>query len=437
MRQQNFRNLNQNPFEGIESLDLSVRSLNALRKAKIQTISDLIKLPDRRLALIPGLGKKSLFEILQVIDKLTRGVSGQQSCRNFETISDLLQRFLSSLNSRNAEIFVRRTGLLTGNIETLEAIGDSLRLTRERVRQIEKKTKLRLYRLIRRDFSYLLESVLRIFHKEQLLSLDKLISTQSTVLQNHQGYHPQAIGRLVLEALGKKVHFIPSSENLWTISEKMVSLYPEIIRQARLILSGMRMNLDILTLEVSRKIGLRDPSDLQIVKKCLEASSRFLIKIGCNNEELTPSISISHQRVTSKRRDFAYEYVKRQGVPVNVREIFRAMQEEAPELVPQSCSFASAVHIFKAALARDKRLAWAGLSTFALVEWGYEHEVTSLGQAAERLLRRMGRPMRTTEIKDFLINLYRVSPPSIYAALRCEEGKRFRRVGPGNWDLLN
>src|SRR3989344_3570750 len=53
-----------------------------------------------------------------------------------KTVADLLK----STSSRNKDIIARRFGLKTGKKETLESIGSSYSITRERVRQIEEST---------------------------------------------------------------------------------------------------------------------------------------------------------------------------------------------------------------------------------------------------------------------------------------------------------
>ena len=53
-----------------------------------------------------------------------------------KTVADLLK----SASTRNKDIISRRFGLKTGKKETLESIGSSYSITRERVRQIEEST---------------------------------------------------------------------------------------------------------------------------------------------------------------------------------------------------------------------------------------------------------------------------------------------------------
>ena len=51
--------------------------------------------------------------------------------------SQIYQKFTKGLSPKTKDIFDRRFGVKTGEPETLEAIGKTLGITRERVRQIE------------------------------------------------------------------------------------------------------------------------------------------------------------------------------------------------------------------------------------------------------------------------------------------------------------
>ena len=65
-----------------------------------------------------------------------------------KTVADLLK----NTSVRNKDIISRRFGLKTGRKETLESIGASYGITRERVRQIEESTLTQL-RLVAADHS--------------------------------------------------------------------------------------------------------------------------------------------------------------------------------------------------------------------------------------------------------------------------------------------
>src|SRR3989344_1274588 len=59
------------------------------------------------------------------------------STKQSKEIAKTVARLLKEVPSRNKDIVVRRFGLKNGKKETLESIGQSYNVTRERVRQIE------------------------------------------------------------------------------------------------------------------------------------------------------------------------------------------------------------------------------------------------------------------------------------------------------------
>ena len=67
-----------------------------------------------------------------------------------KTVTDLLK----NTSVRNKDIISRRFGLKTGQKETLESIGASYSITRERVRQIEESTLTRRGRPFGRETLY-------------------------------------------------------------------------------------------------------------------------------------------------------------------------------------------------------------------------------------------------------------------------------------------
>ena len=59
---------------------------------------------------------------------------------NSQAVKKTVVDLLKDVSSRNRDIISRRFGLKTGKKETLESIGASYKITRERVRQIEEAT---------------------------------------------------------------------------------------------------------------------------------------------------------------------------------------------------------------------------------------------------------------------------------------------------------
>ena len=55
--------------EKIQDLDISVRSLNVLKKAKINTVDELLKYRESDLYKFRDLGKKSIIELIKELNK--------------------------------------------------------------------------------------------------------------------------------------------------------------------------------------------------------------------------------------------------------------------------------------------------------------------------------------------------------------------------------
>jgi hypothetical protein len=422
--------------EKIENLDLSVRAVNVLRELNIYSVEDLIDSDLDKIRHWRNVGRKTFIEIEDLLKKIGRPDLAPDTLAPSQPICNLVDTFLLKITQREREILVKRTGLSDEKEVTLESLGFNFGLTRERVRQIEEKIRLRLIKVIRRESKGILDAILRIIRDQQLLSTEEIANIYVDLAKENFKFPKDAMVNLIMQAIGNGVAFLQSSGNLWSVSKPIANRYPDIMRIARRILSGVTMDLASLAIEVSREIGFREKAEIELVEKTLRASNRFLNISNSQDNEPLSEISPKHQSLPGMRKDFAYFYIKRQGVPVNVREVFRAMQEEAPHLLPQGEGLSCSLHVLDANLERDRRLAWAGMSMFALVEWGYEHEVRTIDKAIERLLRRTGRPMTISEIRNYILNLYSVSPSSIPSALERERGKRFRRVKAGVWTLI-
>ena len=160
----NHEELTQNNFESfvnkniekllipINQIDFTVRTSHCLSEAKIKNIGELVLLEEYDLLKTKNFGKKSLDEIINFLDKMSLKLGMTLpnwppkeyddliknynyepiSKYDFETIKNVLTE---KFNEREKTIYEKR--FLKG--QTLERIGKTLGVTRERVRQIETK----------------------------------------------------------------------------------------------------------------------------------------------------------------------------------------------------------------------------------------------------------------------------------------------------------
>lgn len=135
-------------LDNIEILGLSVRSTNALKRANVMTIGQLLEYNSDSLMQIRNLGQNSVNEISKVVSELNSGNSEQfklvdekpiEATEEIE-ITDVpkedisILEFVKSLKEKHRKILLLR---LSGR--TLEEIGNEFEVTRERVRQITQK----------------------------------------------------------------------------------------------------------------------------------------------------------------------------------------------------------------------------------------------------------------------------------------------------------
>lgn len=153
----------------LSALDLSTRVRRCMKRAGISLVSDLLNWPDNRLIGIPNFGQLSLRKLFDAISEVAldadfyyQSVSSTAdspigmensvaagtvpaSELQYRNLSSIYDQFVESQTARDLLIMQGRFGE-GGTVVTLEDLGRSVGLTRERVRQIEKK-KLKVLRL--------------------------------------------------------------------------------------------------------------------------------------------------------------------------------------------------------------------------------------------------------------------------------------------------
>jgi len=125
-------------------LPISVRLANALESTGIACLGDL---QGRDLAEFKGLancGKRTLAELATLIDRVVAGEfkpsSGSFSIANVADLLRLIDDGVAQLPTRWREMLLLRLGADAGGTWTLEEVGKKFKLTRERIRQITKKS---------------------------------------------------------------------------------------------------------------------------------------------------------------------------------------------------------------------------------------------------------------------------------------------------------
>lgn len=120
----------------IETLDLSVRSINALTASGIKFVDQLESIKETDLIKIPNLGKKSANQIKDMLS--LSGIDLKNNTPTYKSFSNIAETFDELLDGKfnnNKNILINRIF----NNHTLEKCGHEAGVTRERIRQIESK----------------------------------------------------------------------------------------------------------------------------------------------------------------------------------------------------------------------------------------------------------------------------------------------------------
>ncbi|OGZ70778.1 MAG: hypothetical protein A3F47_00065 [Candidatus Staskawiczbacteria bacterium RIFCSPHIGHO2_12_FULL_38_11] len=270
--------------------------------------------------------------------------------------SQIYAKLTKGLSPKIKDIFNRRFGISSGNAETLESIGKSLGITRERVRQIEEAG----FTYIRKNNKEALENAFKNFH---VYFADKGgFKKEEIALEDLGGKKQQpyvafllTMGDQFFRVCGKKdYHYfwaaMPETEK--KTKETLASLVADIKSHGKLVtkqelLSGFapKYNLNEASLT----------SYLEVSKKIQENKEG---KIG-----LIDWPEIKPRGV----KDKAFLVFKKHQKPLHFRQI-TGLIDELDFNAQNKKTHAQTVHN---ELIKDARFVLVGRGTYALSEWGY------------------------------------------------------------------
>jgi len=271
--------------------------------------------------------------------------------------SQTYQKLTKGLSPKTKEIFSRRFGIKTGVPETLEAIGKTYGITRERVRQIEEV-----------GFSFV--------KKQNKETLDKIFSDFTAHFKEKGGFRKE---ETALEELGGKkakpyvLFLLTLGEQFNRVCEKKDFYYFwSIMPDAQ---TKVKENLGVLVSEI-QKVGTPFP------KK--ELAAKVVSKPGFTEPVLASYLEISKKIQETKDgkiglidwpeikprgvRDKAFLAFKKHQKPLHFTDVAKLIDQL--EVSPKDKkTYPQTVHN---ELIKDQRFVLVGRGTYALSEWGYE-----------------------------------------------------------------
>ncbi|MEZ4200127.1 MAG: sigma factor-like helix-turn-helix DNA-binding protein [Candidatus Paceibacterota bacterium] len=330
------------------------------------------------------------------------------------------KKLLAVLPDRARDVLEKRYGLGKDvDIFTLESIGQTYGITRERVRQIENYgissiQKSEEYKEFQPIFDEL-QSIINqlgggLIAEKELL--DELASDQAT--RNHLFF---------LLVLGDP--FYRSKENTsyahrWFTEKKIAEAVESALRSVYKTLSRDELisEEEVLSRFRNELIELAEKHDEQVLKRWLMISKDIASNpLGEWGHASSPNVRVKGIR------DYAYLVVKRHGSPMHFREVAEAISE----LFGKKAHTATTHN----ELIKDERFVLVGRGLYALTEWGYTAGVVK--DVLREILEKHG-PLTREEIIDKVRKERYVKDNTIVVNL--QDPNLFKKLSNGSYMLV-
>lgn len=332
----------------------------------------------------------------------------------------MFRRFLHSVSPRALAIISARYGALGKEPMTLEEIGQTYGVTRERIRQIIsvllENVRAKRYPAALEDVSKKLEWTLK--NKSGILGREAFLSTVAGSDSRERGAVRFFLAVLVdrfrtleSDSLAPSIALASFSEAEWkTVNDAAVRLFSE---------QGTSLPED----EFLKRLG-KDPALKSFDRKTL--LDFLIVSRDCRKNPFGqwgfPSWSDICPRGT---RDRAFLVVRAEGKPLHFRDIAEKIDRSGLQK-PGRKTHPQTVHN---ELIKDKRFVLVGRGTYALVEWGYRRG--TVREVIEGILREQKRPLSRKEIVSKVLHVRDVKESTVMINLNAF----FARTKNGDYDI--
>lgn len=302
----------------IESLDFTNRAYNALKKSGFRYVEEIANLKESDLLNIANIGAKSLESIQYELNRYYS--SPNSELIEFQTLDEYIHLIQETLSSRQKDILNRRLAIFALSPETLEAIAEDYNISRERVRQIEKKARKKLFAASNIKAA---ESLFVVFRKtlEDAGGIANISLIKSQILKKHKAtnVNPSSVIPLFLSLSGCK----ELSDGLWALNKIDKEQVDLIAYEAEsIIIKSGPLSLDVL----AKMIVATYNKDEDLIRSSISNSKKLALLPDQTVELTRKSLLIKKRRV-----DYAKAVIKKLNRPAHYREITELINEMLPD----------------------------------------------------------------------------------------------------------
>lgn len=360
-----------------------------------------------------------------ILDKIIAS-KDDQAKRDFDP-ADVINALLKKLSTKESDVLKRRFGLSDHAKETLEAIGSSYKVTRERIRQIEnlatKKIKEdtnfgNLVKPVEHVVMSVLEEYGGIMSEEHLL--EELFPTESS------SSNEQAILFILSELINFRFDKVGPSRKFvksWKGKTTDIKFVEETISMLTEIVTAEDQPLDLTTLydHVRQHPFFKQHDERlnqNVIMSFLEVSKE-LARNPFDEYGLQKWGSVVPRRMNDK----IYLVLKKTGKPMHFVDIAKKITE-----IFKKEAYPPTVHN---ELILNKHYVLVGRGIYALKEWGYKRGVVS--DVIEQVMAKHNEPMTRDEIVREVLKQRIVKKNTIQLALTNKQ--HFSKLADGRYVL--
>ena len=369
-----------------------------------------------------------------ILDKILESQHAQEAM-----LSDILgamQKLLDQLPERDRTILSRRFALSGQEPETLKEIGESLGVTRERVRQIEHSALAELKRYFRLDAgedARSIERAVRVILEEHGGALthyrlvDKAIEmariANPEVHETSLRHHTYVLHFMLDHLFVDVFHPIEETEDIhqgWRLPSHQWSATADIINAAHEIL-----NQNAAAIEHEAFLSRLNEKFMHLNPTILHEQLHFTKKIKKNLFDHWGLISWK-EIVPKRMNDKIYLIMRNHGKPLHFTEIAQKINEAKFDA---KVAHPSTIHN---ELIFDKKYVLVGRGIYALQEWGYQRGVVV--DVIRSVIRDAGRALTRDAIVEKVLAQRLVRKSTVHLALT--NRACFTRLPEGTYDVV-
>ena len=330
----------------------------------------------------------------------------------------ICQNLISDLPDRVRDVIEQRFGLKSGQRKTLEEIGDSYGITRERVRQIEEAGFLKMREKTKETkevFEYFIDEIGK---SGGLRREDKLLeSLGGSKFQNHVFF------LLTFSGNFKKFYQDKNFHSFWAIDNGPVNLAKEVLDFLQKKFEEIKkpMSFD----EIKQEVALKSKKQLsnEFLHSILEISK--IIQVGMEGKfGLNDWAEINPRGV----KDKAYLVFKKEKKPLHFKDVTQLIN--SPEFI-KIFGQKALIQTVHNELIKDPRFILVGRGLYALREWGYQPGV--IKDIISMVLEKQEKPLTQDEIVREVLKQRMVKVNTILINLK--NPKYFQKNDGGKYQI--